>query len=56
MTARKILFWIHLTAGVSAGIVILILSITGVLLSFERQIKKRSDQAYRVAPRVERAA
>ena len=38
MTIRKILFWLHLTAGVTAGLVILMMSATGVLLAFERQI------------------
>ncbi|HYC60380.1 MAG TPA: PepSY-associated TM helix domain-containing protein [Thermoanaerobaculia bacterium] len=38
MTLRKILFWLHLAAGVTAGIVILLMSATGVLLAFERQI------------------
>jgi len=35
---RKTLFWLHLTAGVTAGLVILTMSVTGVLLAFERQI------------------
>jgi uncharacterized iron-regulated membrane protein len=35
---RKIFFWMHLAAGSAAGLVILILSVTGVLLAFERQI------------------
>jgi uncharacterized iron-regulated membrane protein len=35
---RKIIFWCHLPAGVVAGIVILIMSVTGVLLTYERQI------------------
>ena len=38
MPLRKILFWLHLTAGVTAGLVILLMSVTGVLLAFERQI------------------
>ena len=38
MTLRKFLFWCHLAAGVSAGIVIFIMSVTGVLLTYERQI------------------
>jgi uncharacterized iron-regulated membrane protein len=38
MTFRKTLFWLHLTAGVTAGIVILLMSATGVLLAFERQM------------------
>ena len=33
MTLRKILFWCHLAAGVTAGAVILIMSVTGVLLT-----------------------
>jgi uncharacterized iron-regulated membrane protein len=48
---RKILFWIHLTAGVAAGVVIFIMCITGVLLGFERQIVARADRGpYRSAP------
>jgi uncharacterized iron-regulated membrane protein len=35
---RKTLFWLHLTAGVCAGLVILIMSTTGVLLAFEKQV------------------
>jgi uncharacterized iron-regulated membrane protein len=35
---RKIIFWCHLTAGVFAGVIILIMSVTGVLLAYERQI------------------
>ena len=38
MKLRKIIFWLHLTAGVVAGTVILVMSVTGVLLAFERQI------------------
>jgi uncharacterized iron-regulated membrane protein len=38
MKLRKIIFWLHLTAGVLAGTVILVMSVTGVLLAFERQI------------------
>ena len=35
---RTILFWGHLAAGVSAGIVILIMSVTGAVLAFQPQI------------------
>jgi uncharacterized iron-regulated membrane protein len=38
MKLRKIIFWMHLTAGVLAGTVILVMSVTGALLAFERQI------------------
>lgn len=35
---RKFLFWLHLLAGVIAGLVILIMSVTGVLLTYEKQM------------------
>ena len=50
MTARRLLFWIHLCAGTSAGIVILTMSLTGALLAFQPQIVQWADHAYRVAP------
>lgn len=38
MTVRKTFFWLHLIGGVTAGVVILLMSATGVLLAFERQV------------------
>ncbi len=35
---RRTLFWAHLSCGVAAGILILFMSVTGVLLAYERQI------------------
>jgi uncharacterized iron-regulated membrane protein len=35
---RKILFWAHLVCGVLAGIVVFTMSLTGVVLTYERQI------------------
>jgi uncharacterized iron-regulated membrane protein len=43
MKLRSILFWCHLACGVVAGIVILIMSITGVLLTYQRQITAWAD-------------
>jgi uncharacterized iron-regulated membrane protein len=40
---RAIIFWLHLTIGCVAGLVILVMSITGVLLAFERQINDWAD-------------
>ena len=37
-TFRKLLFWGHLVAGCFAGLVILLMSLTGVILTYERQI------------------
>ena len=51
MTLRKCLFWCHLVAGVSAGIVVFIMSVTGALLAYERQIIAWADtHQYRAAP------
>ena len=51
MTLRRVLFWAHLTAGVCAGVVILTMSITGVLLTYEKQLIEWSDRAYRTSSR-----
>lgn len=40
---RKLVFWLHLVAGVAAGGVILVMAATGVLLSFERQLTTAAD-------------
>ncbi|HKU77468.1 MAG TPA: PepSY-associated TM helix domain-containing protein [Pyrinomonadaceae bacterium] len=48
---RKIIFWCHLPVGVIAGVVILIMCVTGVLLSYEKQITSWADtRGYRSAP------
>ncbi len=38
MSIRKFFFWLHLVVGIAAGLVILQMTITGVLLTYERQI------------------
>ena len=50
MKLRTVFFWSHLIGGVSAGIVILIMSLTGALLTYERQLIEWSDRAFRVTP------
>ncbi|HRQ76956.1 MAG TPA: PepSY-associated TM helix domain-containing protein [Gemmatimonadaceae bacterium] len=45
---RPIFFWIHLSIGLLAGALILLMSITGVLLGFERQMIAWIDGAPRV--------
>ncbi len=49
---RKIVFWLHLTCGVVAGIVVLIMSATGVILTYERQILAMEDQGYNAEPQL----
>ena len=38
MSLRSFIFWLHLAAGCIAGAVILLMSVTGVLLTYEKQI------------------
>ena len=48
---RKIIFWCHLPVGVIAGLVILNMCVTGVLLTYEKQITSWADtRGYRSAP------
>lgn len=52
MKLRKIVFWLHLIAGLIAGSVVAIMSVTGVLLAFERQLTEWADRDLRVIPPV----
>ena len=47
---RTLLFWTHLVAGVIAGSIVLVMSATGVLLTYEKQIIAWSERDYRAAP------
>ncbi len=54
---RKVIFWCHLVAGVFAGLVIFIMSVTGVLLTYERQLIAWADvRGYQVSRPSEGAA
>jgi uncharacterized iron-regulated membrane protein len=50
MTVRTLVFWSHLIAGALAGLVILVMTTTGTLLMFERQLIAWSDSGYRSVP------
>tara|TARA_B100000678_G_scaffold291616_1_gene309833 strand:- start:13762 stop:14922 length:1161 start_codon:yes stop_codon:yes gene_type:complete len=39
MSMRRIIFWSHLVAGLAAGTFVLIMSVTGVLLTYENQVE-----------------
>lgn len=47
---RRVIFWGHLICGVTAGLVIAMMSITGVLLTYERQMIEWADRGYRSTP------
>jgi uncharacterized iron-regulated membrane protein len=53
---RKIIFWLHLSAGALAGIFIFVMCVTGALLSFESNILEFAERDMRfVNPRSETA-
>lgn len=47
MTFRKVLFWLHLIAGVVAGVIIFVMSATGVALAFHPEIVAWVDRDVR---------
>ena len=47
---RSILFWLHLACGAAAGVVILIMCVTGVALTYEKQMLEWADRRAWTAP------
>lgn len=41
---RKALFWMHLCAGCVAGLIVLVMSVTGVALTYEKQMIRWADK------------
>ena len=50
MAIRKVFFWIHLVIGVAVSVVVLMMSVTGVLLTYEMQLDRWALRDYRVPP------
>lgn len=44
---RQVIFWMHLVSALFAGVVIFIMSVTGALLAFERQVIEFSEREAR---------
>jgi uncharacterized iron-regulated membrane protein len=44
---RRILFWLHLAAGVTAGVIVAIMAITGAGLAFDPQIRDWAEESSR---------
>ncbi len=40
---RKLIFWMHLSCGIATGLVIFIMSFTGVVLTYEKQVIRWAD-------------
>jgi uncharacterized iron-regulated membrane protein len=47
---RPVIFWTHLCIGVTVGLVVLVMSVTGVLLAYEREVLDWAARDARVAP------
>lgn len=43
-TLRTVLFWMHLACGVAAGVVVLVMCVTGVALTYEKQMLEWADR------------
>jgi uncharacterized iron-regulated membrane protein len=50
MSLRKAVFWLHLACGVTCGAVILVMSVTGVMLTYQKQMTEWADREYWVEP------
>lgn len=50
MSFRKILFWVHLIVGCVMGLVVLMMSFTGVLLTYEQQMIAWAERGYHAPP------
>ena len=50
IAVRSLVFWPHLVAGVLAGAVILVMSVTGVLLTYEKQMIAWADSRVALSP------
>jgi len=53
MPFRRVVFWAHLVCGLAAGFVILVMSVTGILLTYQKQMTEWSDREFWVVPAVE---
>ena len=50
MSLRTAIFWVHLAVGVTASIVVLMLAVTGVILTYEAQFNRWALGDYRADP------
>ena len=46
---KKLIFWMHLACGISLGLVVFTMSLTGVVLTYEKQISRWAD-GYDIQP------
>lgn len=49
-TFHRFIFWLHLMAGILAGVVILSMAVTGLLIAYETQLMEWANRDLRVTP------
>lgn len=45
---RRAIFWVHLSMGIAAGLLVLLMSVTGILLTYEHQMLESAGRANRI--------
>ena len=50
MSLRRAIFWIHLAVGVTAAVAVLVMAVTGVLLTYQEQLERWALRGYRADP------
>ena len=50
MSFRRAIFWVHLAVGVAGAVVILMMAVTGVILTYEAQLNQWALRGYRAEP------
>ena len=50
MSLRRAIFWIHLAVGVTAAVAVLVMAVTGVLLTYQAQFERWALRGYRADP------
>jgi uncharacterized iron-regulated membrane protein len=50
MKLRKLLFWLHLVTGIAAGLVVLVMSVTGAILAFAPEITGLAERSAATEP------
>ena len=50
MSLRRAIFWIHLAVGVTAAVAVLVMAVTGVLLTYQAQLERWALRGYRAHP------
>ena len=55
MSLRRTIFWVHLAVGVAAAIAILVMAVTGVILTYEAQLNRWALRDYRTDPATDAA-